>query len=100
MYNREIDKRGLSIEMEFDKDIDLETCKESILHVMIELLNQQTKANVIEGVYAIGGNDVIKNYYDHLDLQTIEPRVVSMKKYVLAETILQVKTNVSAYTLY
>ena len=35
IYDREIDKRGLSIEIEFDKDIDLETCKGSILHVII-----------------------------------------------------------------
>ena len=66
---------------------------------MIELLNQQTKANVIERVYAIGGN-VIKNDYDHLDLWAIEPRVVLKKKYVLAEAILQVKTKASAYKLY
>ena len=36
----ENNKRGLSIEMEFEKDVDLETCEVSIMQVMIELLNQ------------------------------------------------------------
>ena len=65
MYE-ENDKRGLSIEMEFEKDIDLETCEGSILQVTIELLNQWTKMNIIEGVYGTDGQ-VINNKYKNLD---------------------------------
>ena len=64
--NEENDKRGLSIEMEFEKDVDLEICEGSILQVTIELLNQWTKTNIIEGVYGTDGQ-VINDEYENLD---------------------------------
>ena len=98
MYE-ENNKRWLSIEMEFEKDIDLETCEGSILQITIELLNQWTKTKVIEGIYATDGQ-IINNKYENLDSWAIEPKIVSKKKYVLVETILQVKTRASAYVFY
>jgi len=82
----------LSIEIEFEKDIDVETCKVSILQITIELLNQWTKTNV--------DGQVINDEYKNLDTWAIEPKIISKKKYVLVETILQVKTKASAYALY
>ena len=43
---------------------------------------------------------LLENDYEVLNVWAIEPKVVKSKKYVKAETIIQVKTKASAYALY
>ena len=95
-------KQGLTIKMEVDKNLSTEEVDKlnGLLAVtMTKLLKEQTKEEVIEGVYD-KKKGLEKNNYDKLDSQAMKPRLVHKKKHIIIEMILEVKTKVLAYQLY
>ena len=96
-YNSE--KKGLSIEIQMDIECDLGTCAGTIMHITEILITQWTNNKVINGVYDTNG-ELINDKYDNLDNWAIEPKITKHKKYVSAETILEVYTNVLVHALY
>ena len=43
---------------------------------------------------------LINNNYKDFDEQALEPKIIKKKKYIKVETIVKVKTKMSAYGLY
>ena len=84
-----------------EPECDLSTCAGTIMHITEVLLTQWTKNKVIDVVYDISGGIInVNDKYEYLDNWAIEPRIIKKKKYVSIETIMEVHTNASAYTLY
>ena len=74
MWNKN-EKKGLSIEMEFEPDVDIETCVGSIMHVAVELLTQWKMNNVIEVVCNVS-EDIMKEDFKDLDKWAIDHKMV------------------------
>ena len=98
MWNKD-EKKKLSIEMEFQPDIDIETCVGSIMHVTVELLTQWNKNNVIEGVHNKLG-DIMQEDFKDLCKWAIEPKIVIKKKHITVETMLEVQSKSSAHAMH
>jgi len=93
-------KKGLSIEIEFQVDGNIEQCITSITHFTMDLLKKWIQSNAIDGVFALDGKSMIKSEFEDVEAWTIPPRIIKKKQSVLAEMMVFVKSNNTAYNLY
>jgi len=96
---REKEIRGLSIEMEFQGEVNEEECFEVIIKVTLELVKQWKKAQAIEGIVTSDG-EVLEFGYDNIRKWARAPKVVGNKKRTKVETMLEVLSPMTAYELY
>ena len=104
-YDMDIDERnyfegfrGVSIEMHFSLE-DEKWAKASIIEYTIELIQQWKITGMIDGVLG-HDNKLLDSYFDQHDLWVVTPRIIRKKEYVMAESIVMVKSEISAFQLY
>ena len=96
---REKEIRGLSIEMEFQGEVNEEECFEAIIKVTLELVKQWKKGQAIDGVVTSDG-EILESGYDNIRKWARAPKVVGNKKRTKVETMLEVLSPMTAYELY
>ena len=87
------------MEFEYKDDVDHLIYCGALLSAVTQLLKAQTYEKVIVDVYGSDCQLINKNYTD-LNEQAIESKIVRKKKYVKVETIVSIKTKMTAYRLY
>ena len=95
---KEVEKRGLTVDMEFEGDIKEDECVEAMMKVTIQLLTQWRKNDEIEGVATITDEKVTSEIND-VNKWARAPRVIVTKKHTKVEITLEVKTSLTAYEL-
>ena len=97
--SKEVKKRGLTLDMEFEGDVKEDECVEAIMKVTIELLTQWRKNDAIEGVATTTDGRIISEFND-VNKWARTPRIIITKKHTKVEIMLEVKTSLTAYELY
>ena len=95
----DIERRGLTIDMEFEGEISDEECVEVIIKVTLELVNQWKKRKVIEGIVAIDGIIMTTGFME-VSKWARSPRIIKNKKKTKVETMIEVVSAMAAYGLY
>jgi len=90
--------RGVSIEMEFILE-DEEFVYSSMIVYTIELIQQWKISGMIDGVLGHDNKLLDSDFAQH-DLWIVAPRIIYKKIYILAEIIVIMKLNASAFQLY
>ena len=92
--------KGLSIEIDFEVDGKIEQCVTSITHFTMDLLKKQIQTKAIEGVLALDGKSIMTSEFEDVEAWTIPLRIIKKKQSMLAEMMVLVKTENTAYNLY
>ena len=95
----DIERRGLTIDMEFDGEISDEECMEVIIKVTLELVNQWKKRKVIEGIVAIDGITITTGFIE-VSKWARSLKIIKNKKKTKVETMIEVVSAMAAYGLY
>jgi len=92
--------KGLSIEIEFQGVGKIDQCVASITHFTMDLLEKWIKSKAIDGVVCLDNKSLLTSDFGDVQAWTVPPRIIEKKRSSLAELMLWVKTNKSAYELY
>ena len=92
--------KGLSIEIEFQGVGKIDQCVASITHFTMDLLEKWIKSKAIDGVVCLDNKSLLTSDFRDVQAWTVPPRIIEKKRSSLAELMLWVKTNKSAYELY
>jgi len=66
----------------------------------MDLLKKWIQTKAIEGVLALDGKSIRTSEFEDVEVWTIPPRIIKKKKSMLAEMMVLVKTENTAYNLY
>ena len=72
--------KGLSIEIDFQVDGNIEECITTITHFTMDLLKKWMKSNAIDGVWALDGKSLMKSEFENVKALTILPRIIRKKR--------------------
>ena len=92
--------KGISVEIEFQADGNINHCITSITHFTMDLLKKWIQSRAIDGVWALDGKTLMTADFEDVQAWTIPPRIIKKKQSISAEMIFQVKTENTTYDLY
>ena len=91
--------KRLSIEIDFQADGNIEQCITSMTYFTMDLIKKWMKSTVIDGVWALDGTSLMKSEFENVKAWAIPPRVIKKNQSALAEIIVSVKSDKTAYEL-
>ena len=92
--------KGVLIEMSFGHSENKDQYVPSILAYTLDLITKQVDSKAIDGVIGVDNKTIISSEFHDYQAWTYKPRIIEKKNYVLAEMMMSVKTDKSAYALY
>ena len=89
--------KGLTIEIDFQVDGNVENCVTCITHFTMDLIEKLIQSKAIDGAQALDGKSLLKLEFEDVEAQTIPPYIINKEQSMLAEIIVLVKTENTTY---